>query len=244
VYDKTLYAEEIPVQVYQNAEDSAYAVKTYIDQWLRKQVFIKFAEQNVDTAYVNRLLNQYREDLLRDLYENRLKSKLRDKIRITEEELSAYYNEQKKNFPAKDTLIKWQYLILDNKEKDRYKISKLFFSDKAEDREKLETYYPKFLAVKIDTSGWTTYAGAKKIVPPLPKTLRNNTKYTLSRKNRLYLVRISKTVLPGETAPFEYIKNQLKKFVTERKLQKEIQKTRNDMLKQAYKKQQIKHYNQ
>ncbi len=242
VYDRVLYAEDIPPSVYQNAPDSARAVKAYINGWLRNSVFSEYAEQNVDTAYVNRLIQQYREDLLRDLYEEKLKNKLRNKVEVTEEELSDFYENRKKNFPARDTLVKWRYLVIDAKDKDRHKITSLFFSADPKAQQKLETHFAKFLAYKTDTLGWITYAEARKIIPGLPVPRQSNFRYTQSKKNRLYLVQIKKVIYPGQTVPFEYIKNRLKTFVIEKKLQKEIRKMKNEMLDEAYKNKQIKYY--
>ncbi len=243
VFDKMLYAEDIPVSIYKNSDDSIRAVKHYIDQWIRNTVFIHFAEKNVDTAYINRLLEEYRQDLLRDMYSNKLKQKLRDEIQISDNDIETFYNEQKKNFPAKDTLIKWRFLIVDSKEKDRYKIKKLFFSKKQEDQQELESYFSKFLAYKTDTTGWLTYKEAKKIVPVLPKLYSRKYSLTLSQKNRLYLIQIIDMKLPGEILPLEYVKSRIKSFVIEKKLNKKIHQIQNEMLNQAYKKQKIKQYN-
>ena len=241
VADEILYLEEIPPAIYKEG-DSAEAVKQYIQNWIRQHVFIHYARQNVDTNRINRLVQTYRNDLLRDLYENQLKLKWKNDIRLSEEELQNYYKEHKKNFIAHDTLIRWRYLIIQMPDKDASKIKQLFFSKKPEDRETLESYFSHFMAFKLDTTGWYAFSKAAEIIPPLISQNIKPTKYTFSQKKRLYLVEINRVILPGDILPYDYLRNTLKKYVMERKLQEEIRRARNEMVEKAYKKNQIKHY--
>jgi len=241
VGDDILYLEDIPPQVYQRP-DSAEAVKRYMDNWIKEHVFIQYARENVDTNEIHRLIQAYRNDLLRDMYENKLKIKWRDSIRISSEELHDYYRQHKKNFIAQDTLIRWRYILLQANDPDRFKIKKLFFSSKPEDRDELESYFSNFMAFKLDTLGWYTYAKATDIVPPLKNIALRKGKYTFSQKKRLYLVEINDIVWPGEILPYDYVENTLKKYVMERKLQDEIRRARNEMVEKAYQKNQIKFY--
>jgi hypothetical protein len=54
VFGKTLYAGDIPPEVYSGKKgtDSVHAVKMFIDKWIREGVFLHFATRNTDTAYV------------------------------------------------------------------------------------------------------------------------------------------------------------------------------------------------
>ncbi len=242
VYDQVLYKEDIPAFIYRE-KDSVYEVKKYVDKWIRKNVIAHFAMQNVDTAEINRMVNAYRRDLLKEFYENKLKLKLRDQIQISEDELKNYYEQHKKNFPSEKTFIKWEFLILNATDKDRYKIRKLFFSEKPQDREKLEEYFNRFLAYKLDTAGWITHEKAMEIIPPVKKIKLQKGNFTFSEKNRLYLVKILKKVEPGETLPYEVMKDRIKKFVTEQKTRKILKETYNQMLENSYKNKKIKVYN-
>jgi len=243
VGEAVLYREDIPPSVYKN-QDSAAAVKLYVDNWIREHVFIHYARQNVDTHRINRLVEAYRNDLLRDLYENQLKNKWRDSIRLDREELENYYRQHKKNFIARDTFLRWRYVILNKDDPESRKIKKLFFSDKKEDKEKLESYFSHFLAFKLDSTGWYTYSKAADIVPPLKNISLRKGKYTFSRKKHLYLVEINRIIFPGEILPYDYLQNTLKKYVMERKLQEEIRHARKEMVEKAYQKHQIKFYQQ
>jgi len=236
-----LYRDEIPASLF-NRPDSSLALKQYVDNWIREQVFIRYARQNVDTQRVEKLIKAYRNDLLRDMYENQLKIKLRDSIRIGENELKSYYNLHYKNFIADDTILRWRYILLDAQDPDRRKIRKLFYSDNPADREELESFFSHFAAFKLDTAGWYTYAQAKEIVPSLPRRNLKPGHYVYSQKKHLYLVDIKKIVYPGEILPYDYMRNQLKKYVMEQKLQEEIRRLRNEMVEKAYQNHYIKYH--
>ncbi|NPA42968.1 MAG: hypothetical protein GXO27_02945 [Chlorobi bacterium] len=241
VYGEKLYPSDIPAAVYREG-DSAAAVRRFTDEWIRRRVFLYHARRNVDTAYVNRLVEAYRNDLLRELYENKLKHKLRDQIRVEEADLEAYYRRHRKNFVAEDTLVQWRFLILDAADRDKRKIRRMFFSSRPSDRDTLESYFSRFLAFKLDTAGWIRWREAVKVVPPLEARGPRTGTFTFSQKNRLYLVDVRRIVRPGQIEPYEHIKSRLKKFVVEQKLQEEVRRLHREMMEDAYKKQKIKRY--
>jgi hypothetical protein len=179
-----------------------------------------------------------------DLYENRLKNKYRDQILVTEEQLQAYYKNQRKNFPSKDTLIKWRYLILPMENRDNYKIKKYFFSDDTASAGALEKYFKYFLAYKLDTTGWIRFQEAKKTIPVLDKYVLRKKKISRTYKGKYFLIDIKKVILPGEILPYEYVKPSVTRFVAEKELNMYVRKLQNEMVEKAYKKKQIKLFEQ
>ncbi len=245
-FGETLYRDQIPPSVIQgkSGEDSVLAVKVYVDKWISDKVFEHFARQNVDTAYVNRLAREYARTLLFDLYENKLQAGISDRVQIGEAELKAYYEQEKHNFLAGDTLVRWRYLLVPN---DNYRrnaqLKKLFFSSKPEDLEKLETYYKDFIDVKIDSTGWIPYREAMKIMPVL--TVRKGHtpgRQIKIRQNILYLADILNVIFPGDELPYDYVKPKIAGFVKHRKLNREVRKLKQEMLNDAIQKKQVKYY--
>ncbi len=245
-FGETLYLDQIPRSVFANktGEDSILAVKIHIDKWIADKVFEHFARQNVDTTYVRQLARQYERSLLFDLYENQLKSGIGDRIQIDENELKNYYNREKQNFLADDTLIRWRYLLVPNDHFRRNtQLKKLFFSQKPQDLEKLESFYKDFIDIKIDSSGWISYRKALKIMPVLTIRKNKTSHHQIKiHQNILYLADILDIIYPGNELPYDYVKPKISGFVKQRKLNREVRKLKQEMLNKAIEKKQVKYY--
>ena len=72
IYDTYLYFEDIDPAVYRQKtpEDSLNAIHQYIEDWAYNNLILKQAERNVDTVKINRLVKQFRNDLLADTYKD------------------------------------------------------------------------------------------------------------------------------------------------------------------------------
>jgi len=250
VGDQVLCREDIPPSVYDglHGQDSILAVKRYMDNWITDRVFLYYARQNVDTARINRLTENYRNSLLRDFYETELRGALSDTIRITPEELKAFYDRHKANFRAEDTLIRWRYLIMDDSFKGKYKIMRWFRSGKPEDIEKIEEQYKNLLAVKLDSGAWVPYREAASMMPFLKLRKPYGSKYpyriTKTEQSRVYLVDIFDAVYPGEILPYEYIEPQLRILLKQKKWKNNLRYLQEQMRNQAEKQKIIKYEQQ
>ncbi len=248
VFDKTLYLSDIPSDVYagKKSEDSSLAVNNYVEKWVDERVFEHFAEQNTDTAYVNRMARAYRRQLLFDIYENNLKSNLADEIKVSEQDLKAYYEREKNNLLSGDTLVRWRYLIVPARNRNNAKYRKWFFSTDTADAAKLEARFKDFIDIRIDTANWQTARAVHKIFPFI--VFPKNKRYLRRRwikidKNALYLAEIKAIVYPGETLPYAYAKSKISAFVKQRKLHRKVRELRKEMLMDAIKNKQVKYYN-
>jgi hypothetical protein len=242
-----LCRKDIPPAVYRDlrGEDSAVAVRQYIDRWTTDHVFLYYARRNVDTIRINRLVREYRHSLLRDFYETELRSALSDTIRISHNELKDFYAQHKQNFPAEDTLIRWRYVIMNDSFKDRYKVMRWFRGGKPEDTEKIEEQYKNLLAVKLDSSQWIPFSEARKIMPFLQLRKPYGRKYpyriTKSRESRVYLVDIFDAVYPGDILPYDYIEPQLRMLLKQKKWKNSLQALRQKMRYEAEKQKIVKY---
>jgi len=247
VGDEVLCRKDIPASVYRqmHGQDSVLAVKKYIDRWVTEHVFLYYARQNVDTARINRLAEDYRNSLLSEFYETELRGTLSDSIRIGRDELHAFYERHKQNFPAEDTLIRWRYVIMNDSFKDRYKVMRWFRGGKPEDTEKIEEQYKNLLAVKLDSSQWIPFSEARKIMPFLQLRKPYGRKYpyriTKSRESRVYLVDIFDAVYPGDILPYDYIEPQLRMLLKQKKWKNSLQALRQKMRYEAEKQKIVKY---
>ena len=243
-----LHRSDIPARVYagKKGRDSVLAVRDYIKAWTEDRSFLYFALQNTDTARINRLTEDYRNALLRDFYETRLRELGMDSVQVSRRELRDYYNRQKENFRATDTFIRWRYLIVDATNPKRYRYRTWFYSTRDEDRQKLEAAYKDLLALEPDTSQWIPLRQARKIFPSLrlrkPQAVSKPLRIQKTQDKRLYLVEIIRAVYPDDVLPFELTADRVRYFLKQRKWESRLKDLRRKMMHEAQQQKLIKYY--
>lgn len=115
VYGNYLYESDLQGLVLSGVSkhDSLMLVNSFIDNWVRKQLLIRQAEKNLTAAQTNfkQKLEDYRNSLLIYNYETQLISEKLDTL-ITENEIEAYYENNKENFELRHNMVKVVYAIL------------------------------------------------------------------------------------------------------------------------------------
>jgi hypothetical protein len=115
VYDKFLYRSDLE-GVGKGAarpEDSIQAVRNYIDSWIRHNVVLRYAQDNLpdEEQRLNDQLRDYKESLLIYLYEKEL---LHDKLDtlVTLPQIEQYYSDHQDIFQLKEEITKLKYIML------------------------------------------------------------------------------------------------------------------------------------
>ncbi|SHM74096.1 hypothetical protein [Polaribacter sp. KT 15] len=211
-------------------EDSLILVKSLIQDWAVKMLFLKAAETNNSSESldnINKLVQDYRESLLINNYkEDLIKQKL-DTL-VTEQEIEEYYLANNENFKLNEVLVKSKYLNFDNNIKDQKEIIELFKSDDIEDAEELERQQLSFKMYQLNDSVWTEL---DKILLKLPFSKENLLKKSKFIKKQdslgLYLVAIKDVLNRNDIAPLSYIKPTIKEMILHKRkieLIREIEK--------------------
>jgi len=93
VFDSKLTAKELQALIppFDKEADSVEIRQEYIDAWILRQVMLHEAQENLSRSEKNfdRLVREYKENLLIDAYENKMLSQGLDTI-ITAEEIAVY----------------------------------------------------------------------------------------------------------------------------------------------------------
>lgn len=115
VYDKYLYRADI-VGVGKGAalpEDSIQAVRNYIDSWIRHNLMLRYAQDNLaeEEQKLNDQLRDYKESLLIYLYESQLVKEKIDTV-VPDSLIMNYYEQNKETFDLKTGIAQVKYIIL------------------------------------------------------------------------------------------------------------------------------------
>lgn len=115
VYDKYLYPSDIKslVSTDTKPEDSARIVGDYIDNWIRQNLVLKIASDNLQSrlAEIDKQTEDYRESLIIYAYERQWLLENLDTI-VSEDSLETYYTSHPKDFVLKSDIYKLAYVVV------------------------------------------------------------------------------------------------------------------------------------
>jgi hypothetical protein len=246
VYNNVLYLEDINPTLYKknNKQDSLKNVHEYIEKWAYKTLLTEQAKKNLDTISINKLVAQFKQDLLIDTYKDLLSEKYLDTI-VPESEIKESYKNNKKYFLARNDMINVSFLVINKENKDKRKYKKWFFSDKIEFRDSLvknSWHFPKF---NINIDNWKHLSDFKDEFPVFKRIrdvqiLKKSKKFVLTDSLSLYLVLVNDFVRENNELPLPFIKNDLKQLIINIRKQKVISKLQNEIKSEAIKQKKFK----
>jgi hypothetical protein len=228
VYDNNLYSSQLTGIIPEGIsdQDSLLVVKDHIDKWVRNQLLLHLADMNLDESEkdVEQQIDDYRTSLLIFKYEqNYIKEKL-DTL-IPDLEIEEYYNSYSSNFLLNTNLVKGRYIKIGRSAPDLWRVRKWSKSDDEEDIKKLETYcYENSAEYSYFEEEWMIFNKVLQDMPKIymkPETLLSNRKsYEAWDTNYCHFLKISDYRLESSVAPLDYIKNDIKSILlNKRKLQ-------------------------
>jgi hypothetical protein len=100
VYNRRLYLEEVRNMLHEDMEpaDSVRMLQAYVARWVREQLLLAKAEENIPRDLnLDKLVQDYRSSLVLNLYERRLMETQLDSA-VSERELLAWYESNKEQY--------------------------------------------------------------------------------------------------------------------------------------------------
>jgi len=246
VYDSYLYLEDVNPKIFANksSQDSTMAIRDYIEHWAYKTLLIKQAEKNVDTAGINKMVRQYKQDLLIDTYTDLLSEKYLDTV-VSQAALKQSFEKNKHYYIAAENMVSTYFLVVDkdNKASKRYK--KWFFSDKNEFRDSLIKNSLYFNKINLHNENWQTISKFKQTFPVFKRInarqiLKKSKKFVLTDSLSLYLVFVNDIVKENAPLPYNFIKEDLRQLILNQRKQKEVLKLQNEIKTAAIKNRKFK----
>lgn len=241
VNDTYLYEDDIKKLVPENtsAEDSTLIVNNYINRWATQQILIGQANINIpleDMEQYDRLVSEYKTDLLTEAYKNIIVDKQLDSV-ITDQEYKSYYEDNKENFRQKDMLVKMRYVQLPLKYDGLQAVKEMLNRYNEKDRISLNSHNYQFITSNFNDSVWIKKDALLKVLPVLKESsdqvLKKSNFSQLQDSLGVYLVKIENVLNPNDTAPFSYVKPTLKQIILNKRKLELIKKLEKDITKDA-----------
>jgi hypothetical protein len=228
VYDKYLYTSQlrdiVPKEF--SVQDSQVVMKDHIDKWIRNQLLLFQAEQQLspEEQNVEQQIEDYKSSLLIYKYQQNYLSQKLD-TNVAEKEIEKYYNGYSSNFILNNDLIKGIFIQVPRNAPEIFKIRMWYTSQKPEHIKELEKYCFNY-ATKYNyfEEHWEYFS---KVLNDLPEIythpdniLKYRKNYETKDSSYYYFLKISDYRLEGTIAPIEFIKKDIKNIlITKRKMQ-------------------------
>ena len=219
---KVLYYDEIPEQTRKSVTlaDSAALIHNYINKWAKRELMFQKAEENLSPELVNEIdeqIQETRQDLVVYEYQSMMIRQKMDTV-ITNTELEKYYSENENSFNLTSNIVKALFIKLPVETPNLWKFKSLARSNKQKDFQELESLCYQF-AEKFDDfdEEWITMdrlaLELKEDITNQENFLKRTTFYETRDSASVYLIVINDYRLRGTLAPFEYVREDIKRII-------------------------------
>ena len=189
IYNKKLTLEELQdrIPLFDDNTDSIEIQQQYIDSWIMRQVMLREAEKNLlfSEKRFDKQLQEYKEALLIDAYENKKVKQLLDTL-VTHAEIIEYYNANKMYFTAKKAIVKVNYIKLPIDFPQLESVKKILFKNERTQQEtdKLNTLCENAAINLYMSDDWLLFDD---ILKEIPLVTYNNNELFLEKNKTLEL---------------------------------------------------------
>lgn len=227
-------------------EDSLKLVQSYIEEWVKQKAIVDKAEENIDELILKEIDNkmvEYRQDLLVNAYNNYLIEK-NIKDSVTDEEIQAYFDENKESFPLSKSIVRFRAITVDKE--DAAKAESLFNSGKDDDFDELmKLVLTSGLPYHDKDSAWYSVDVLSAQFPKLGEDnnlnqLLNRRRIKLNDESLVTMIRVLNLKPKGSEAPYDFVKPTIKNLLLNKRKLNLLGDLQKELYKEAINKNQIK----
>jgi len=241
VFDQYLYTEDLAMLVPPgtSAADSTQMVENFIDNWIKQQVILAQAEQNLTDEQKNFDLQvqNYRNSLLIYAFEKNLIDQKLD-TSFTDDEIKSYYDSNTTSLKLNDYLYKLYYIKVDAGKQNNAKLLSLLKKGNAESIEELKSLcIGNAIDYYFGDESWINSADLSSKIPlssDYKTSLANKGHVTVLSTNKIeYYIYTLNSHSPGEVPPLEVVTEEIKQRILNNRKLKLIEQMRTDLLNDA-----------
>jgi len=239
-----LYLDELPKIIKHgvNESDSVALFQNYINKWAKRQLLLRKAEENLTPALkeeITKQLEDTRSNLIIYQYQRQMILEKLDTV-LTDAEIENYYAANEKSFVLSSNIVKALFIKLPLETPDLNKIRLLARSNDHNDLQQLETICYQF-AEKFDDFN-EEWVPMDRLSVELHQNIENednflqrNTFFETNDSTSDYLVSIRDYRLRSSLAPFEYVRDDIKRIIWNTRRFEFIQSLENGIYNDALK---------
>ncbi len=241
VGDHTLYkhqlAEMMPESMRQS--DSALWADDYIAKWIRKELLLLKAEDNLTAEQrdLRRELEEYRNSMIVFRYKNELVNQKMDTV-VSQQEIMNYYESHENEFFLTQDILKAIYMKFPLEVADPNMLKKLCADENPAKLSELNDYclsyakqYDKFNDSWVPARLVLDYIPVK--IDDLEHFLRRNKFIESKDDDYFYMVCIRDFYFVGQPAPIDYVESQVKNLILNARKLKFLKQIEDDVYKEG-----------
>jgi len=238
VGDQFLFESDIPSFTSDGSQVDSIAQRSlYIDNWVKEKLLIQKVLDNLTekSASFEKQLENYRNSLLIYTFENQLVNQKLDTL-VSVKELKKYYKSNAENFKLREDVTQSIFVATLNTAPGKDSLEQWMSQDVAYYKADLIEFCSQFaIACHLDTLEWIPLAKIKEIGKlPADKNLNLTTGNNLIQDS-LRTMYINSYVIrfKGQTAPFSWVKDELKSIILNKRKIELIAKVKQEIVESA-----------
>lgn len=221
VYGKKLYKTDLENVVYDGISynDSVLRAKVYIDKWVKNQLLVRQAENNLAPSQLDfsKRLEEYRNSLVINKYETELINQNLD-TEVTEDQIYEYYKENGGEFMLNRDIVRLASVSLPKDSKKKWVFTKLFRDYDSLMVDSIASMANKYaLNYDLNTDEWHDFdevVESYNLKLKDNKSFLNDNKYFIVNNDDVYtIVRICESRLVGDISPCEMETDRIKYII-------------------------------
>ena len=223
--DDFLYMSEIsPLLKNVPHQDSAAFVINYAESWVRRKLLLKKAEENVpsDELGIDKKVEDYRQSLLLYEYEKGLINQKLDKA-VSDTEIENFYTKNKDKFTLESDIYDIEFVQIHSDAKDLDNMRPIIMTPHTHDDTLKRDGYCKALATDYSfaENHWMATSAILKQFPvsaDVLKTLPPTGHFNEFKNDKdTYFLFVRNVRHMGDPSPLEFIRNQIKEVIVNKK---------------------------
>lgn len=250
--DVVLYLDQIPPMIQESASkaDSITFMQNYISRWAKKELVYQKANDNLSPELKNeieRQVEETRSDLVTYQYQRQMMLERMDTT-VSDAEMENYYSANQQSFNLSSNIVKALFIKLPVGTPSVSKIRSLARSNDQTDLQQLETICYQF-AEKFDdfSEEWVPldriFVELNENIENQENFLKRNTFFESNDSTDIYMLTIRDYRLRGTLAPFDYVKDDIKRIIWNTRRFDFIQSLENGIYNDALKENRLKIFN-
>lgn len=218
-------------------KDSLYQLKVYTEQWVRNQLMLQVARNNVaSNEQIQRMVKEYESTLIMNTYEEALINERLD-IEVTPQQLADYYGENKEQYQAGINWVRCHFVKVKRDADEIQNLKKWFKSNDGVDFERVKMFCAKNKTVHIlNEDIWIEYDKLASELPENSIDARHKSGQAildLMTETHQYLLRIFEYRDKTDAAPLQQVQDEIRRIILHQRRNKIVEDIRKEVYEKA-----------
>lgn len=225
-----------------STEDSLQFVQSFINSWVRNQILVQHAENNLPDSLKNfeRQLEEYRNSLLLFQFKKMYVSQQLDTV-VTDAEIEDFYQQHIGDFELKESIVRFSFIQMDQNSPQVAMARDLFknLGDTTISKLEVENFCLDYgIDYFTDDEKWIRF---NDLIAKIPITtydksvfLRNNRFVEVHDKPYVYFVYIKAFKVADELSPIEFERDKISKIILNKRKVDLIDNMENALFERAF----------